>query len=78
MKLTGKYIDDIFVIDSGAGDGSTALFNLTEAPHSANQIDVYLNGILTTEYSVNVVAQTITFTGAPALAQDIDIKYIKK
>lgn len=80
MKLKGKYIDDIFISNSGTGDGATVTYTLSNTPHSQTSIDVFLNGIrqkLTTDYSVNLGAPSITFTTAPANAQEIVITYPK-
>jgi hypothetical protein len=44
-KLNAKYIDDIFVEDSAAGDGSTTTYALTEKPFQEENVKVFLNGV---------------------------------
>lgn len=78
--LVGKFIDDIFVQDSGAGNGATVTFTLSQTPHSISNVQVYLNGLkqeLTTDYSVSLAGPSVTFTTAPAIGQEININYIK-
>ena len=78
-RLTGKNIGTIFQHDSGVGDGSTVAYVLSNTPHSADNVMVFLNGLLqkqTTDYSVS--GSTVTFVTAPATAQDILLRYIKK
>lgn len=78
MKLRGKYLDDIFVTDEAVGDGVDVAYVLTQPIQSVNSISVFLNGILRSEYSVNLGNNTVTFDTAPALAQEVTVKYVKK
>ena len=51
------------------GDGSETTFSLAEHPGTLGSVTVAVDGVikkLTTDYTVNVSAQTITFTSAPA------------
>lgn len=76
-KLVGKYIDDIYVRDSGSGDGSTVAFALSSTPHSVKNVQVFVNGLIqrrVTDYDIS--GTTLTFVTAPANAQLIDIYYI--
>lgn len=79
-KLTGKYLDDIFVQDSGSGNGATTTFSLSQTPQSQTSINVFVNGLkqrLTNDYTVNLGAGEITFVTAPANAQEINITYVR-
>ena len=79
-KLIAKYIDDIFVQDSGSGNGATVTFTLSETPHSITNVQVFLNGLkqtLTDDYSVSLAGPSVTFVTAPATGQEININYIK-
>lgn len=78
-KLVGKYIDDIYVRDSGTGDGSTTAFALSTTPHTVKNVQVFLNGLLQRRVAdYDISGTTLTFTSAPANAQEIDIYYIGK
>jgi len=51
------------------GNGSTTTFSLGEYPGTLGSVTVAVDGVikkLTTDYTVNVSAQTVTFTSAPA------------
>jgi hypothetical protein len=51
------------------GNGSTTTFSLGEYPGTLGSVTVAVDGVikkLTTDYTVNVSAQTLTFTSAPA------------
>lgn len=78
MKFSGKWIADIFTSDTFSGDGVTVTFNLVDTPHSEEAIEVYLNGLAETDYTVNLGTPSITFTTAPADAQSIEVSYVKK
>lgn len=74
-------IDDIVVagalampVDTFTGDGSTAGFNLSFTPRSANNLIVSVGGVVqaVTEYSVN--GNTITFDDPPEAGYAIEIR----
>lgn len=82
-KLKGDWIGDVYVQDSGTGNGSTTTFALSSTPHSASSVIVSLNGLRqkqggSDDYTVNTGAATITFNTAPATAQEILVSYMKK
>lgn len=80
-KITGEWIADILVRDTATGNGSTTIFNLSGKLHSSDSLQVYVNGLLrtlTTDYTVNVSTSQVTFTTAPAIAQNIEFRYIEK
>ena len=76
-KVNGFWLGNIFQKDTSSGDGSTTVFTTTQDIHSAQNIDVTVNGLTRTDYSVTL-PRTVTFTTAPALGQSILFKYIKK
>lgn len=79
-KLKAKFIDDFNVTDVGTGNGSTVTFTLSQVPRSAVFFSVFINGLrrkLTTDFTVNLAGPSITFTTAPATAQEIEIEYWK-
>ena len=62
--------------DTGAGNGSTTIYTLTNAPASTSEARVFLDGILqilTTDYTIS--GTTLTFVTAPALGQNITVLY---
>ena len=64
-----------YVVDSFTGDGSTAVFTMSEAVASASQIIVFVGSIYqdsTTAYTVNG-GFDITFTGAPPSGEPISV-----
>jgi len=74
--IAGKFIGDIEKKEVSSGDGSTTVFNLTKTPVSDTMVDVYLNGLIQTrnvDYTISAAA--ITFTTAPANAQEVYISY---
>ena len=59
------------------GNGSTTTFSLGEYPGTLGSVTVAVDGVikkLTTDYTVNVSAQTLTFTSAPANGSFITTK----
>ena len=80
-KITGEWIDNIYTVDSASGDGSTTVFNLLDDLQSVSSLDVFIDGLrrkATTDYTVNLGASQVTFVVAPANAQSISFKYIRK
>ena len=80
-KVNGKFIDDIWAQASATGDGATTAFVLPAAPQSSTAVQVHLNGRMqkqggSDDYTIS--GSTITFNTAPAIAQQIDILFIKK
>lgn len=64
-----------YVVDSFTGDGSTAVFTMSEEVSSASQIIVFVGSIYqdpTTAYTVNG-GFDITFTGAPPNGEPISV-----
>ena len=76
-KVNGFWIDNIFQKDVSSGDGVTTVFATTQDIHSTNNIDVIVDGLIRTNYSVTL-PRTVTFSTAPVLGQSILFKYIKK
>ena len=80
MRLKGKNLAAIF--DQGAlgiGDGATTDFSLPSAPHSSAAVIILLNGIPQVQGTeVSVSGTTVTFTTAPAIAQQVFAWYVKK
>lgn len=80
-KITGEWLATNWTVDSATGDGSTTVFVLLDKLHSAGALDVFIDGLrraVTTHYTVNVGTSTVTFVTAPAQAQNIVFKYVKK
>ena len=61
---------------SGSVNGSNVTFTLAFTPDDPNSVNVYLDGILETAYSLS--GTTITFTTAPANGQSVRVNYTKK
>jgi hypothetical protein len=64
------------IADSFNGDGSTAVFTLSQSTTSAGAF-IALNGVLQnpgTSYSVS--GNTLTFTEAPAIGDKVDVRFI--
>ena len=64
-----------YTVDSFTGDGSTTVFNMSEAVSSAEQIIVFVGSIYqdsTTAYTVNGTID-ITFTSAPGIGIPISV-----
>ena len=63
-------------LDTGTGDGTTATFTMSVTPDAEQNIFVYLNGVLqhTSEYSYS--GTTLTFTTAPELDDEIEVRII--
>ncbi len=77
--LTNQWLVAEMVSDSGVGNGSTVTFSTTQSIHSASSLQVSLNGLIrATGYTVDLVANSITFSVAPAIGQNINIKYFKR
>jgi hypothetical protein len=81
MKASNRFISEGFVEEtpSGTVNGSNVTFTLSFTPDDSAGVNVYLNGILqrlTTNYTIS--GATLTFVSAPALAQDVFVKYTKK
>ena len=78
---TIPYVDTVHT-NTFTGDGSTAVFTLSQTPASASELDIFIGGqrvLLTSEdgstinYSVDGSTQAVTFTTAPADAEQIKI-----
>lgn len=80
-KIVGNATADYSLgSDSFSGDGSTTDFVTTNNLKSASGMWVTIDGVMrviTTDYTVNVGINTISFLTAPALGQSINIKYFK-
>lgn len=63
-------------LDTGTGDGTTATFTMSVTPAAEQNIFVYLNGVLqhTSEYSY--LGPILTFTTAPELDDEIEVRII--
>lgn len=67
---------NISTIDNFNGDGSTVLFTLNESTTSAGTI-VTLNGVVQSPGNAyNVSGTSLTFTEAPKIGDDIEVRYI--
>ena len=75
------YADTVYT-NTFTGDGSTAVFTLSQAPSSASELDIFIGGqrlLLTSEdgstinYSVDGSSNVVTFTSAPAYAAQVKI-----
>lgn len=79
-KVEGRYYDPTsYKINTSVGDGSTTIFNLTHEPIGLAVLEVKINGVTrktTEDYALS--EKQVTFTFAPANAQDIEFNYIKK
>ncbi len=78
---TIPYVDTVHT-NTFTGDGSTAVFTLSQTPASASELDIFIGGqrvLLTSEdgstinYSVDGSTTAVTFTTAPADAEQIKI-----
>lgn len=79
MRSQGKWLGSIWVHSTATGNGSATAYSLPSAPAEADAVDVYLNGIhqrKTTDYSIS--SSTVTFVTAPATAENIYFRYIKR
>lgn len=80
-KITNKWLANpgglsrVKEIPSGVIDGVNKNFVLTQQPKAIEYLDVYLNGLNDTDYSVVLATKTITFTIAPALGQIVTASY---
>jgi len=79
-KLVGKYIDDIFVQESPTGDidGVNDEFTLSSTPHSAEAVQVFLNGLIQNKSTYSISGVTLTFNTAPPSGFDVYCFYIKR
>jgi len=78
---TIPYADTVYT-NTFTGDGSSAVFVLSQTPESAGELDIFIGGqrlLLTSEdgstinYSVDGSTRAVTFTTAPAYAEQIKI-----
>ena len=78
---TIPYVDTVYT-NTFTGDGSTIAFTLSQTPSSASELDIFIGGqrlLLTSEdgstinYSVDGSSNVVTFTSAPAYAEQIKI-----
>jgi hypothetical protein len=76
--LIGKWIGNIWQSDGAYGNGSTVVYNTSVAISSNGSVFIYLNGLLCDASEYAIVGSQITFNVAPANAQRIIVKYIKK
>lgn len=77
--VDGKWIASIFSYASDSGDGSTTAFVLPSTPHSNNAVIVFLNGLAQTPtVDYNISGDTVTFTTAPSLGQEILFWFVKE
>jgi uncharacterized phiE125 gp8 family phage protein len=59
----------------GTGDGTLKTFTLKNTPIVSGSVTVYLNGVLTTGYTLNLTTGVIVFTVAPLLGVAITATY---
>lgn len=80
-KVQDKWLENpggITPIDetpAGTVDGVNAVFTLSQAPKGSSHIQVFLNGLKDTDYTLNIPAKTVTFNTAPALGQQVRAYY---
>ena len=75
-KVKGQWVADNWQTDAAVGNGSTVIYSLSQTIAQVGSLQVYVNGILVSNYTYS--AGAITFTTAPALAQNIRVRYIKR
>lgn len=78
-RVIDRFVSEGWVkneVPSGSVNGSNVTFTLAFTPDDANAVNVYLDGILETAYSLS--GTTITFTTAPANGQSVLVNYTKK
>lgn len=65
-------------VPTGTVDGSNALFTFAQVPNLAGSTFIYLDGLLVpnTDYTLNLVGGTVTFTVPPVLGQRVYVTYI--
>lgn len=61
---------------SGSVNGSNLVFTLAFTPDDSEGVEVYLDGLLETDYSIS--GTTITFTTAPVAGQTVRVFYQKQ
>jgi len=85
VTQTIPYADTVYT-NTFTGDGSTATFNLSQAPSSVSQLDIFIGGqrlLLTSEdgstinYSVDGSTTAVTLSTAPASGTQVKILYKK-
>ena len=79
--LANEWVDLEMVSDSGTGNGVTTDFVTSQNIKSTVGTTVFLDGLarkITTDYTVTLATNTISFTSAPAAGQSIVIKYFKR
>lgn len=68
----GAVLGGNFVVNTGAGDGSTVAFGLTGSPGVKTNIQIYIDGVYQDKASFSLSGQTVTFTEAPPLNAGIE------
>jgi hypothetical protein len=79
--LKNDWVDLEMISDSGAGNGTTVDFVTTSNIKSSNSTLVFVDGLLrniTTDYTISLVTDTVSFVIAPAYGQKINIRYFKR
>lgn len=64
-------------VPSGTVNGSNTIFVLTYVPLSAGSTFIYVNGLMRSDYTIDLPSKTITFSTAPAYAQGILVAYLR-
>jgi hypothetical protein len=62
-------------LNNFAGNGSTTIFTLTNAPFSENSTFVFINGVYQQKNTYTVVGTTLTFSTAPPINTSIEVVY---
>lgn len=79
--LSNEWVDLTMVSDSAIANGSTTDYVTTQNIKSIVGTTVTLNGLdrkITSDYTINLSTNTISFVSAPALGTTIKIKYFKR
>lgn len=77
-RLDAKFLKRFWVKEtpSGTVNGSNVTFTLSQIPAENDAVEIYLDGLFVTDYSLSGV--TITMTTAPAFGQVIRAFYVQK
>lgn len=68
--------EQLITVDTFAGDGSTSSFTLSAAPAADQSAFVTINGAAQHVDAYSVTGNTISFTGTPALNDDIEVRIV--
>lgn len=78
-RITKKLYMELVTVTGeavGTGDTSTVLWSLAHHTIQAGSLAVYLDGVVTTEYTADLAAGEITFNAAPGTGVAITADYV--